>query len=257
MPTIDADTARSWISRWDAQQERYIPDREERFNVVIDVVEAVTSGYEGFEGFDRPRVVDLCCGPGSLAHRLATRLPNASVVGVDADPVLLGLGNAESRLNVRLEHADVTEPGWPERIGLDGPWDAVVSSTALHWLEPEALAGVYKQAAEHLRPGGVLINADNLHVDPALDDLARMVRERREERAGVQHNEDWKSWWNALAGDPEVGPLFDARSAQTIAHSAENDLSVAEHSRMLREAGFSAVAPVWQLGDDHVLVAIR
>ena len=58
-----------------------MPEREERFAVIADVVEVVAGG--------RPRVLDLGCGPGSLSVRILDRLPAASVVAVDADPVLL------------------------------------------------------------------------------------------------------------------------------------------------------------------------
>ena len=77
--------AQEWLDRWDRQQGHYMPDREERFDVVIDVVEEVI-------GRPDPLVVDLGIGPGSLAHRLIDRIPQARVVGVDADPLLLALG---------------------------------------------------------------------------------------------------------------------------------------------------------------------
>ena len=77
-----------WLERWDAQQRTYVPEREERFAVIADVVAAVAG--------DRPRVLDLGCGPGSLSLRLLDRLPGASVVAVDADPVLLTLGRRAS-----------------------------------------------------------------------------------------------------------------------------------------------------------------
>jgi trans-aconitate methyltransferase len=76
---MDADTARRWVRRWDAQQERYVADREERFRVVADVVRAAVGSPRGL------RVVDRGCGPGSLSDRLAAELPGAEIVGVDAD----------------------------------------------------------------------------------------------------------------------------------------------------------------------------
>ncbi len=85
--TIDEAVATAWIERWDAQQELYMPDREERFTALIDAVE------EG-AGRPDPLVIDLGCGPGSLSVRLLDRLPEANVVAVDADPLLLGLGRA-------------------------------------------------------------------------------------------------------------------------------------------------------------------
>lgn len=251
---MDSTTAATWLRSWDAQQERFIPDREERFQVVIDVVRAAT------DGFDRPRplVVDLGCGPGSLADRVAAQLPRAEVVGVDADPLLLALAQASSRPNVRYVLADLAQADWPELAQVDEPWDAVVSSTALHWLEPADLAAVYRQAAARLRPGGVLVNADNMHLKNGLDDLAARVRERRTERAGVLDNADWHAWWSALRADEKLAALVGERTeGTTMTHSSENGLSVGEHTAMLLDAGFTSVAPVWQYGDDHVLVAVR
>ncbi|HEY6788574.1 MAG TPA: methyltransferase type 11, partial [Trebonia sp.] len=73
---LDATAARDWISRWDRQQEVYMADREDRFTALIDAVE-VTAGRPD------PLVIDLGCGPGSLAVRLLRRLPSATVIAVD------------------------------------------------------------------------------------------------------------------------------------------------------------------------------
>ena len=80
---VTTDFAR-WLARWDAQQQRHIPDREERFAAMVDAVAA----FAGPE----PRVLDLGCGPGSLSARVLDRIPGASVVAIDADPVLLAIG---------------------------------------------------------------------------------------------------------------------------------------------------------------------
>jgi trans-aconitate methyltransferase len=244
-------TAIKWLQRWDAQQERYIPDREERFRVVIDVVRAATAGGAA-------AVVDLGCGPGSLSKRIAESLPEAQVVGVDADPLLLGLGRASVGPRVRLIEANLANAGWADATGLPGPWDAAVSSTALHWLTPADLGQLYRTLAENIRPGGVFVNADNMHLaQPQLDALAAAVREARTRRVGTEANEDWGTWWQALREDDELAPLIDERSNAAIAHSSENGLTVWQHAELLRQAGFAEAGPVWQFGDDHVLVAVR
>ena len=84
---LDPAAARDWITRWDRQQEVYLPDREERFTALID---AVQTGA----GRPDPLVIDLGCGPGSLSARLLARIPAATVIAVDADPVTLSLGQA-------------------------------------------------------------------------------------------------------------------------------------------------------------------
>jgi SAM-dependent methyltransferase len=246
------DVEQRWVQRWDAQQERYVADREERFRVVADVVGWALARTPGT---DRPRVVDLGCGPGSLSTRLVAELPGIDIVGVDADPLLLGLGAGSG---VRTVQADLAVPGWPDAVGMPEPWDAAVSSTALHWLLPGALDELYRTLAVKLRPGGVFVDADHRALGSEVaSDLARYVREARAERAGVTGNEEWGAWWDAVLADPELGPLVDARSAASIAHSGESQLSIDEQKARLRAAGFSTVTTVWQTGDDFVLVAVR
>lgn len=242
----------TWLQRWDTQQERYVADREERFRVVADVV----AWSVARTGTERPQIVDLGCGPGSLSTRLARYVPGAEIVGIDADPLLLGLADATP--GVRAVRGDLTDPGWPDILGIDGPWDAAVSSTALHWLAPDDLAALYATVAARLRPGGVLVDADHRALDgDDAADLARHVRAARATRAGVNDNEDWLTWWDGVLADPELAPLVGLRTASTVAHSSENSLTVGEQSVMLRAAGFATVIPVWQCGDDHVLVAVR
>lgn len=253
MTTIDSQHARQWMRRWDAQQEHYIADREERFDVVGDVVEQVTRGQEA------PVIVDLGCGPGSMSGRLANRLPGAELIGVDADPLLLALGRVHYTDRVRFVDADLADPTWPELAGLPERVDAAVSSTALHWLEPAQLAELYAQLASYLRPGGVFVNADHLRLGgAAVEALAMRVRDGRAERVGVTGNEEWGEWWEAVLADDELAPLVRQRSQRAIQHGgSENEFAAQDHAELLRKAGFGEVGAVWQSGDDHVLVAVR
>lgn len=257
-----------WVQRWDAQQEYYIADREERFQVVADVVAwslgsvdgAVgAAGAVGAVGAGRPpRIADLGCGPGSLSTRLAARFPGAEIVGIDADPLLLGLGAAVSAPGVRAVEGNLTDPAWPDALGLAGPWDAAVSSTALHWLRPEDLRAVYRTVFARLRPGGVFVDADHRRpADARAAALLRHLRVARAERAGVTGNEDWRAWWEGVLADPALAELVDTRSAATIAHDGGSMLSLEEQQAALREAGFGSVGTVWQSGDDYVVVAVR
>ncbi len=175
MPVLDRGAALDWIARWDIQQLGYLPDREERFTALIDAVEDGT-------GIPGPLVLDLGCGPGSLAVRLLDRLPAATVVGVDADPLLLTLGQIAwpDRAGLRFAEQDLRAEGWSVALGLDRQADAAVSTTALHWLPPPALAAMYAELGTVLRPGGLLLNGDHFAEDeataPVLARLGRALR---------------------------------------------------------------------------------
>src|SRR5580658_7960097 len=198
---LSVAAAAAWIERWDAQQQVNMPDREERFTALIDAVE---------EGVGRkdPLVLDLGCGPGSLSVRLLDRMPEATVVAIDADPVLLALGRAGygRRPGLRFADADLRAPGWPTELGLPRRPDAAVSTTALHWLLPDALAALYAELADLLAPGGVLLNADHMTEEPAaapvLIRLGKALIQREDERRRPSGQvEDWSQWWEAALAD--------------------------------------------------------
>ena len=253
MPT--QEQARQWLDRWDRQQEVYIADREERFAVISDVVRAALARPD-------PLIVDLGAGPGSLSVRLLDQLPGARVVAVDADPLLLGLADAAygDRAGLRMVAHDLRHPGWVSALDLDRAPDAIVSTTALHWLTLEELDDVYRSAAGLLAAGGVLVNGDHLPEAtdrPILDRLTRSGGVRISERVGRGEGDDWAQWWAAVATAPELAELSGRRGARPIDHSVAREPTVDDHERLLRAAGFTEVGPVWQHGDDRVLVAVR
>jgi trans-aconitate methyltransferase len=247
-------TAERWVKRWERQQQRYAVDREERFTVIADVVEHVT------EGQARPLVVDLGCGPGSLAARLAERLPHAEVVAADMDPLLLELARTHHADAARYVDAVIGEDGWTEALALDRPLDAAVSTTALHYLPEDTLRRTYTQLATLLRPGGVLVNGDHLLQDGAKPSrITAHVGHRRSERQQAFAHQDWESWWTAVADEPELADLLaERRHRQPTPKSGNgNGLTLSDHAGLLHQAGFEHAVPVWQFGNSYVLVAIR
>src|ERR1700677_892570 len=261
LPALDAAAARDWIERWDLQQEVYMPDREGRFTALIDAVEAGS-------GRSDPLVLDLVCGPGSLAVRLLRRLPAATVVAVDADPVTLSLGRAgyASVPGLRFVDVDLRTSGWASRLGLEAgrPVDAVVSTTALHWLSAGELHDLYVTLAGLLRPGGLFLDGDHLHVDeaanPVLGRLERALEEREARRrypdGHAGHAENWDEWWQAVAADPALAEAAAERSRGLVHHSNEG-AQLRAHTSALRAAGFAEVGTLWQRGSSRVLCGVR
>ncbi len=256
--SIGSQAARAWTERWDAQQQVYMPDREERFTALIDVVEAAVSRPD-------PLIIDLGCGPGSLAVRLLSRLPAATVIAVDADPLLLELGRAAEpdRAGLRFADLDLRVPGWSDALKLDAKADAAVSTTALHWLAGPELAAMYAELAGVLRPGGLLLNGDHLEEDeaaaPVLARLGRQMREREDRRQFPGgHGESWTGWWEAVTADPALaGPAAERERRHYGAdhHRSESTL-LAAHVDALRAAGFAEIGTLWQRGDNRLLCAV-
>jgi SAM-dependent methyltransferase len=253
----EAEAAR-WIERWDAQQEDYLPDREERFTTLIDAVQECA-------GRPDPLVLDLGCGPGSLSVRLLSRIPAASVIAIDADPLLLHIGRTawNGLRSLRFADEDLRVPGWSAALGLDRPADAAVSTTALHWLPPEALAALYAETASVLRPGGLLLNGDHLLDDeavaPTLARLEQALIEREERRrAPGGRTESWHGWWDAVRADPALAALAaerDRRAPEADHHGSPSRL-LNVHVDALRAAGFAEVGTLWQRGENRLLCAV-
>ena len=258
MPELDRGTAQDWINRWDRQQEESLPDREDRFTALIDAVE------EGTERRD-PLVLDLGCGPGSLAVRLLDRLPHATVIGIDADPVSLTLGQAaySGRPGLRFLDLDLRVPGWSGRLGLDRLADAAVSTTALHWLREPDLRAMYAELAAVLRPGGLLLNGDHFNLDPkesptlARLDLALRQREDLRRFPGG-HSESWHAWWEAVDADPLLAPRAAERRRRHVGagHHGTESSQLATHIEALRVAGFAEIGTLWQRGDNRLLCGV-
>ena len=118
-----------------------------------------------------------------------------------------------------------------------GPFDAVVSSLAIHHLDDAAKASLYARAHDVLRPGGALINAEQvLGATPALDALLRQWHEDEARALGASDAE-----WAAAA----------ERMRHDCCATADAQLD------MLRAAGFQDVAVHFSDGRFAVLAGRR
>ncbi|MFK3979211.1 class I SAM-dependent methyltransferase [Micromonospora sp. NPDC050397] len=251
--SISNHSARRLLQLWDEQQAAYVADREQRFAAMLDVLSLLFP--------DELTVLDLACGPGAIADRVLTALPRARVVAVDYDPILLHvargvLADHGDRADVR--EVDLVAPDWP-RV-LDGQRvDAVLSSTALHWLSPEQLLRVYRATAELLPPGGILLNADHLRFAPSttLHTLAQRHETRVREAGFANGALTYQQWYDEALTDPEIAALAPERERRFADRPPQPLAPLEFHLAALRTAGFSEVGTAWQLLDDYVVFARR
>ncbi len=246
-----------WLRRWDAQQQVYIQDRERCFDVMLAFLDELLP--------DAFTVLDLAAGPGAISQRLLSRFPQARSVAVDTDPVMLqlgrgALGDCDGRL--RWVRADFRDPGWVGSLG-EGGFDAVLSTTATHWLRPHELTSLYQEAFGVLRPGGVLLNGDGVSL-PAhqhrIREAVAAVGERRQERAIRDGAESWGDWWESLGSEPALrAELAERERIFPRGSRSDHDRSptVQFHEAALLAAGFEEVAIVWQDLDNRLVLALR
>jgi SAM-dependent methyltransferase len=246
-----------WLKRWDAQQEGYVPWREARFAAMFDALaELLPPSFVA---------LDLGCGPGSISQRLLARFPDAHAIAVDMDPVMLAIGRGVMGTVVgrlRWVEADLASPDWLDVLG-EARVDAVLSATALHWLEPEPLKRLYRELGRVVRPGGLFLNCDTMAFGSTLRSLDRLSGHVLDERwsdaafaaAGIETAEQW---WDALAAEPAFRQL---RTEQARAFSnkerPESTLGFDGHIAALQDAGFGEVGTIWQVFSSRVLLAVR
>lgn len=96
------------------------------------------------------RVLDVGAGTGTLAILIKQRVPEASVIGIDGDPKILGIARekiAKAGLDIELREALAQRLPFP-----DASFDRVVSTLMIHHLADKEAA--FREMARVLRPGG-------------------------------------------------------------------------------------------------------
>lgn len=245
-----------WLGRWDAQQTGYLPHREARFNAMLDALAILMP--EEFVA------VDLASGPGAVSQRLLSRFPGARCIAVDIDPVLLALGRGslgDMGGRLRWIEADLMTADLPSLLG-EPQVDAVLTTTALHWLPSGRLVQLYHQLGRIVRPQGVVLNGDNIPFTRHLPTFQRLADDiKKQQQADAferRRGEDWAQWWSALGKERGMSELMaerERRFADKPRDWAEPLLDL--HEAGLLDAGFREVGVVWQHMDDRVVMAVR
>jgi SAM-dependent methyltransferase len=245
-----------WLQRWDAQQTGYVPQREERFSVMLDALAALLP--------DEFVALDLACGPGAISQRLLERFPKARCVAIDFDPVMLALGQGalgDYAGRLRWIDADLAFPDWLGAAG-EASVDAALSTTALHWLSGPDLVRLYRELGVLIRPGGVFLNGDNMDFGPDLPTVQQFVQDARDrfwsdESFASRGVETAEQWWEALEHEPLMKPLIAERNRRLELKERSTSANLDLQVGALRHAGFREVATIWQSGTDRVLLAVR
>ncbi len=134
---------------WDSIVLQRIPYYKEMLDALVSVLP--------FSNKDRIKVADLGAGSGTIGYLIGSRFPNSSIRFVDLSPAMLETAKTKMKGfdNVEFEQADLSRYDFKEK------YDAIVSSLALHHLDPkDSKKGFYKKVFDALKPGGMFVNAD-------------------------------------------------------------------------------------------------
>lgn len=186
-----------YAADWLARQDQQGSDQGERYRLLARLLP--------FEHTADLTFADVGAGHGTLAEVLLEAFPRSRAVCLDVNPTMIAAG--EERLSrfgdrARYVQADLEASGWP--AGADGPFDAVVSSRAIHHVADEQKRAVFGWIYERLRPGGWLLNYDYIRAptQPLSDLYARVTSDGHHGPAGppADHHQGHHSHTSPLLG---------------------------------------------------------
>ncbi len=246
MVLVDSDLDwHDWLERWEAMQNCYIPRRVYRFDLML-------------QWADLPReapvqILDLGCGPGSLSLRALQHYPNARVLAVDANPVLLAIGKhatKETTDHLLFLQMDLRQADWwaPYERTYERTFDLVLSATALHWQSPAHLTQTYRSIYHVLKPGGWFLNSDHIASDdPETQSRYRQMLQVNQQAAFRETGaEDWDGFWQSLAVQLGQRNLQGLLGETNTWEGTDDGQPKQFHMSALRQSGFEQVEFHWQ-----------
>ncbi|MEO5700377.1 MAG: class I SAM-dependent methyltransferase [Casimicrobiaceae bacterium] len=150
---------RGYVRQWAQTADTRRPQRPVMFRHIAALVEGLGAGA--------PHVLELGCGPGTLAESLLGRIAELTYEGVDYSPAMLELARetlAPFGARARLHRADLREATWTTIVDVEP--NAIVTNQALHDLgNAEGVEATYRRARALLPAGGLFANAELVVAD--------------------------------------------------------------------------------------------
>jgi SAM-dependent methyltransferase len=141
--------AQEWLDR----QPQPGADLRERFSLIARLLP--------FEPDAQLTIADVGAGNGTLGEVLLEQFTRARVISLDVNPAMIAAGRERlARFGDRAGFIqfDFESASWPS--GAPGPFDAIVSSRAIHHVSDEQKRVIFGWIYDRLRPGGWLLNYD-------------------------------------------------------------------------------------------------
>jgi len=229
--------------RWSTSEAAESYDRAAEFihPRYLDVQDQILA-YLPFADDDSFVIVDLGAGSGRLAERVLRQYPHARAVLVDQSEPFLGI--AERRLQPFSDRVTFVQRRLQDDWVAELPAtpNAIVSTSAIHHLEPAEKQALYARCHSALASGGVFINGDEFRPKSDDDFLAELTWWAEHMQQGLRSGQIPESF----------APVLDAWYDRNIRRFSEPKKSgddcqetIAVQREYLSKAGFADVETVW------------
>lgn len=149
VPSASAFTR--YAQAYDAMRRRLIPCFDDLYGAALRLID----DWKTREDF---RVLDLGAGTGLFSAMILERFPKVRLHLIDASSGMLDQAKERFRGNssVTFGIRDMATSN------LDGPWDVIVSTLAIHHIDDHAKQSLFARVAASLEPGGLFVNAEQV-----------------------------------------------------------------------------------------------
>ena len=211
------------VSEYDQRIRTFIPSYDEMLSTVAAAVRSIQK--------PGPLIVDLGIGTGALAMRCLTASPGSRLLGIDADPQMLGLALARLRRRfstcTELVNGDFVDAFLPRA-------HAIVATLALHHIRTlKAKQQFYGRCFRSLHRGGLLVSGDCFMADHP--------------RLASQYMETWRAHMREYYSAKQVNKFLAAWANEDTYFTLRQELN------MLVAVGFQAEV-MWRRAPFAVVV---
>lgn len=221
--------------------EKYAQDYDEMQRATVphydDIVSMVADAFHHHVG--EGSFLDLGCGSGNLSSMILERSPGSKACLLDGSHAMIGIARDKIETQagkgsiIGSKVANLEDSDW--HLGIDGPFDAVVTSFVLEHLKEDAYRGVVAKCGEMMKPGGTFVSV-----------------EWSDDEHGMQ---EW--FIKRMRTQQEAHPRY----SQAIEEAKEMEhhyfVNIREKLEWLSEAGLKDVHTVWQYLFGYVVVGKR
>jgi tRNA (cmo5U34)-methyltransferase len=228
------------VTDYERRQRLLVPRKDEMLDTIVALMPFGTQ--------DVFTVLDVGAGQGATSARVLERYPRAHVVLFDASAEMLAVAEerlARSRSRIAVLQGDFDDEGWQTPI--PRPAHAVVSTVALHYLDPARRAPFFREVYDLLAPGGYFAHGGSFDSEQAavqaywdrtrLEHTQRQLRELEGRDVPIERlRENWQ------------------RESQK---AGIHRLRLNEQRCLLAKAGFAHVETVWRYLSCAVVAAYK